>query len=112
MKCSITIYIRKHIKGQKSLGPIYDVPAADIDRSCDVLMALGEAASFIEAEYKTQVPVYQIKQAKGSTYYKRFYRINFTDKQKKDIRKNCADGVRRNLVENDFAGSVIINIYP
>ena len=112
MKCSITIFIRELVKGNPKLGTVYDLPASDEDYSCGIQMAIGQAASIIEHEYKTTLPVWQIKQAKGSTWNKRYFRINFTDQQKRDIRKNCADGVRRNLLENDFAGSVVINIYP
>ena len=110
MTCTITVFIRKKIKGQKRLGNILDAPVVDIERSCGVQMAIGEAASFIEHEYKTHLPVYQIKQAKGSNWYKRFYRINFTDDQQRDIRKNCIPGVKQNLLNNDFAGTVIINV--
>lgn len=108
MTCTITVFIRKKIKGQKRLGNILDAPAADIDYHCSVPMAIGQAAAIIEKEYKTHLPAYQIKQAQGSNYYKRYFRVNFTEEQKRDIRKNCLPGVKNNLMENDFAGTVII----
>lgn len=112
MKCSITIFIRQLVKGNPKLGTVYDLPASDEDYSCGIQMAIGQAASIIEHTYKTSLPAWQIKQSKGSTWYKKFYRINFTKEQKSDIRKNCSEGVRQNLMNNDFAGSVVINIYP
>ncbi len=111
MKCTITVFIRKKIKGQKRLGFIIDMPACDEERSCGIQMAIGEAASFIEREYRTTLPAYQIKQAQGSNFFKKYYRINFTEQQKADIRRNCNPGVRQNLLDNDFAGTVIINVW-
>lgn len=111
MKCTITVFIRKKIKGQKKLDFIIDMPACDEEYSCNVPMAIGEAASIIERVYKTTLPAYQIKQAQGSNFFKKYYRINFTEQQKRDIRRNCNAGVRQNLLDNDFAGTVIINVW-
>ena len=112
MKCFITIFIRKKVQGQKKLGVIYDMPVCDQEYSCSVLMAVSQAAAIIEQEYKTTLPAFQIKQAQGSTPIKKFYRINFTEQQKRDIRRNCTPGVRQNLANNDFAATVIINVIP
>ena len=110
MKCFITIFIRQKIQGQKHLGDTYDTPAYNEVRSCSVPMAISETASLIERKYRTILPAYQIRQSKSSTWNKRFYRINFTEQQKRDIRRNCSDNVRQNLLNNDFAGTAIINV--
>ena len=110
MTCIITIFLRKKIKGQKKLGNILDAPLIDQEYSCSVPMAISQAAAVIEHEYKTHLPAFQIKQAQGSNHYKRFFRINFKPEQIRDIRRNCEKGVKANLTENDFAGTVIINV--
>ena len=110
MTCIITIFIRKKIKGQKRLGNILDAPIIDQEYSCSVPMAISQAAAVIEHAYNTKLPAFQIKKAQGSNYYKRFFRVNFNAEQIRDIRRNCQQTVKANLTQNDFAGTVIINV--